>query len=542
MQDSSMQFDVVIVGAGPAGLSTAMALARQAKASSKELSICVLEKGSEVGAHIVSGCVLEPRALNAVWPGWEKTEHPLTTQVTHDAFYMLTQTRSWRLPTPPQMWNKGNYIVSLAAVCRWLAAEVERLGVMVIPGFAVSSAIISEKGKVVGVKTSDMGRLEDGSKGPNFQEGVRVYASTTVLAEGARGSLTEELIARYQLRAECQMQSYAIGVKEVWQVDPKVHRPGHVVHTIGWPLESNVYGGSFLYHYGQQKLALGFVIGLDYANPTLDAHAELQRFKHHPFLKPLFQNAKRVGYAARALNEGGWQAIPKCHFPGGLIVGCAAGFLNVPKIKGTHTAMQSGIEAASAIMQTLEQAGAKGDVGKEYDKRLHVSWVFSELRRCRNIRPGFYKGLAAGLINAAWETVTFGRSPWTLLLREDHKQLASIDTQKKIQYPKPDGIVSFRKLDSVRLTGTNHAEHQPCHLKLKDVGTPMKLNYPIYGGPEAYYCPSQVYEYVVVEGARRLQINSQNCIHCKTCDIKDPSQNIEWRVPQGGDGPRYSET
>ncbi|MEC8461017.1 MAG: electron transfer flavoprotein-ubiquinone oxidoreductase [Pseudomonadota bacterium] len=535
-----MNFDVLIIGAGPSGLSTAIKLAQLTGALAQPLSICVLEKGAEVGAHIVSGCVLEPRALNELWPSWQKSQHPLKTKAKKDKFYMLSQRRAWRLPNPPQMNNHGNYIVSLSKVCRWLADEAERLGVMVIPGYAAQEPIFDD-GVLVGVKTGDMGRQKDGSAGPGFQPGVSIYAKQTVLAEGCRGSLSEIIMKKYHLRTGKQPQTYAIGVKEVWQVDDSVYQEGHILHTVGWPLKNDTYGGSFLYHYEGDKIALGFVIGLDYTNPTLDAHAELQRYKHHPLIEPLLQKGTRIAYASRALNEGGWQAVPTCYFPGGLLVGCAAGFLNVPKIKGVHTAMKSGILAAEAVAAHIQGVQLE-QLGKNYESRLKQSWMMRELKQCRNIRPGFYRGLWVGLANAALETITFGKLPWTLSLREDHNRLKPLKAIKPITYPKPDGKISFRKLDSVRLTGTNHAENQPCHLKIKNDKTPIKINYKIYGGPESYYCPAAVYEYVKIDGRVVFQINAQNCIHCKTCDIKDPTQNIQWVPPQGGEGPRYSDT
>ena len=544
MEDQSMRFDVLIVGAGPSGLATAIRLMQEAERLEQTVSVCVLEKGAEVGAHIVSGCVLEPRALDVLLPDWRKQKSPIVTRVKKDTFYALTQDRAIRLPTPPQMYNRGNYIVSLSKVCRWLAEEAERLGVVIIPGYAAAKPLFNKEGAVEGVQTGDMGRLKDGSEGPSFEPGTAIFAKHTVLAEGCRGSMTEELIRKYDLRKNAQMQTYAIGVKEVWGVSKGQFQDGLVMHTLGWPFESDVYGGSFLYGFKDHeecKVAVGMVMGLDYANPSLDAHQELQRWKHHPHIKPFLQGGKCLAYAARALNEGGWQAIPTMFFPGGMLVGCAAGLLNVPKIKGTHTAMMSGIYCADALVQSMVE-GKVLDAGMRYEKVLKGSWVAKELKRCRNIRPGFYKGLVFGLCNAVWETVSFGLSPWTLALRKDHTQLKPKSAVVFVHYPKPDGVLSFSKLESVRLTGTNHQEGQPCHLKLKNLEVPMQVNYPKYGGPEAFYCPAKVYEYVTIDGKTQLQINSQNCIHCKTCDIKDPTQNIVWVVPQGGDGPRYSET
>lgn len=537
-----MHFDIVIVGAGPSGLSAAIRLGQLNQSSSKPLSVCVLEKASEIGGHIISGNVLEPRALDTLIPDWRKQNTPIQTPAKKDRFYLLTPKSSIRLPVPPQLNNHGNYIISLSKTCRWLAEEAEKLGITIIPGYAVTSGIYNKNQQMIGVKTGDMGIKKDGSPSENHQPGIEITANQVILAEGCRGSLTEEIIEKYHLRAQCQMQTYAIGVKEVWKIPEKKHDSGLTMHTIGWPLQSDTYGGSFVYHYEKNLVALGFVIGLDYANPYIDPHAELQRYKHHPMLKSMLENGECIAYASRALNEGGLQAIPQLSFPGGVIVGCGAGFLNAPKIKGTHTAMQSGILAAEAIYNHLHK-NKKSPRIKSYDEKIEKSWITQELKKARNIRPGFYQGLWAGLVNAAFESyISFGHSPWTLSLRLDHTQLQPAKKYSPIGYPKPDGKISFSKLESVRLSGTNHAEDQPCHLIIKNPRLPIPQNYTIYAGPESRYCPANVYEYVKIDGKVQLQINGQNCVHCKSCSIKDPNQNIRWVPPQGGDGPRYRET
>jgi electron-transferring-flavoprotein dehydrogenase len=539
MQREAMEFDVVIVGAGPAGLSAAIRLKQIAAATAREISVCVLEKGSEVGAHILSGAVIEPTALNELLPDWRERGAPLDTPAGEDRFLFLTERRAIKLPTPPQMHNHGNFVVSLGNFVRWLGREAEALGVEIYPGFAAAELLFDETGRIAGVATGDMGIRRDGTPGPDHQPGMELRAPYTLFAEGSRGSLTKQLTERLRLRDESGPQTYAIGIKELWELPKGSHQPGRIEHTIGWPLPRDVYGGSFLYHWGENFLSYGFVIGLDYANPYLSPFEEMQRFKLHPAMRETFEGAKRIGYGARALNEGGFQSIPRLAYPGGATIGCAAGFLNVPKIKGTHTAMKSGMCAAEAVAEAL--AGDRPAVLEGYARRLEQSWVWPELRAARNIRPGFQKfGFWGGLANAAFETyVTRGRSPWTLAHHTDHGATRPAENFAPIAYPKPDGVLTFDRLSSVFLSNTNHAEDQPAHLKLRDPAKAIAVNWDRYRSPETRYCPAAVYEVVGDGEARRLQINAQNCVHCKTCDIKDPTQNIDWVTPEGGGGPNY---
>jgi electron-transferring-flavoprotein dehydrogenase len=542
MQRETMEYDVLIVGAGPSGLAAAIRLKQLAAAAGREIAVCVIEKGSEVGAHILSGAVFEPRALDELIPDWQARGAPLKVPATDDRFLLLTKTKAIRLPTPPQMRNHGNYIISLGNLCRWLAGEAEALGVEIYAGFAGAEVLYDDGGRVRGVATGAMGIGKDGEPTAAYQPGVELIAAETLFAEGCRGSLTKTLIERFDLRAACDPQTYGLGVKELWEVGPAKHHPGRVVHTIGWPLDSATYGGSFLYHLEDNQIALGFVVGLDYANPYLSPFEELQRFKTHPEIRAVLEGGRRISYGARALNEGGFQSIPQLEFPGGCIIGCAAGFLNTPKIKGSHTAMKSGMVAAETVFARLGAAAAEPAAGGDYRAALARSWVWDELRLARNIRPAFRWGLWIGLAHAAIDTYLFGgKAPWTLRNHADHLQLKTKSECAPIAYPKPDGKLTFDRLSSVFISNTNHAENQPPHLRLRDPSLAISVNYALYDSPEQRYCPAGVYEILTDAdgGAPRLQINAQNCVHCKTCDIKDPRQNIDWVVPEGGGGPNY---
>ena len=568
MNDNVMQYDVVIVGAGPAGLSAAIRLRQLAEAAGKELSVCVLEKGSEVGAHILSGAVLEPRALNELIPDWKAKGAPLNVPVTEDYFLFLTKKYALRLPTPPMMHNRGNYVISLGNFCKWLAKEAESHGVQIFPGFPAADIII-EEGRVAGVITGEFGRDKDGKEKPGYQPGMEVRGTYTLFAEGCRGSLSERLIKQFNLREGVLPQSYGIGIKELWEIDPAMHTPGLTMHSVGWPLDFSTYGGSFLYHGEKNQVAVGFVTGLDYKNPYLNPFEEFQRFKTHPGIRPFFENARRISYGARALNEGGIQSLPKLIFPGGAIIGCSAGFMNVPKVKGTHTAMKSAMLAADAVFAAISSPSPLVGVGRgegvsspskslhhtplpnplpqgergleAYPEAIKQSWLYKELYKARNIRPAFHFGLLFGLVYAAIDTYLLrGHAPWTFKYGADHTQLRDKKRCKKIEYPRPDGKISFDRLSSVFLSSTNHEENQPCHLHLKDSSVPVDINLARYDAPEQRYCPAGVYEIVEDAGTPRLQINAQNCVHCKTCDIKDPTQNIEWVTPEGGGGPNYS--
>ena len=538
--ENVMEFDVLIVGAGPSGLSAAIKLRQLAQQNNHEVSVCVIEKGSEVGAHILSGAVIETRALDELIPDWKEKGAPLNTPVKEDNFLFLTAKKAIKLPTPPQMHNHGNYIVSLGNVCRWLAGQAESLGVQIFPGFTARDVIFNEAGSVAGVKTGEFGVAEDGSHKDTYQPPMMLKAKYTIFAEGCRGSLTRGLEERFKLRDGAEPQTYGIGIKELWQVAPEKHQPGKVIHTIGWPLDFKTYGGSFLYHLENNQVAVGYVVGLDYQNPYLSPFDEFQRFKHHPAIKPTFEGGKRISYGARAINEGGFQSIPKLTFPGGLLIGCAAGFLNVPKIKGSHTAMKSGMLAAESIFENLK-AGKTGEETTSYPEKIKASWIYEELYKVRNIRPSFKWGLIIGLIYSAIDTYIFrGKAPWTFGHEPDHKQLKKASECQKIYYDKPDGVISFDRLSSVFISNTNHAENQPKHLTLKDKNIPVAVNLKEYAAPEERYCPAWVYEYIDDgNGGKKLQINSQNCVHCKTCDIKDPMQNIVWVTPEGGGGPNY---
>jgi electron-transferring-flavoprotein dehydrogenase len=532
-----MPFDIVIVGAGPAGLSAAIRL----KQLKPELSVCVLEKGSEVGAHLLSGAVFEPRALNELIPDWKEKGAPLDTPATEDRFLFLTKNFSIRLPTPPQMHNRGNYIISLSVFGRWLAEQAQALGVEIYAGFAAAEVLYNADGSVKGVATGDMGISKSGEKTAAYQPGMELHAKQTIFAEGCHGSLTKTLFKKFGLRKDCDPQTYGLGVKEIWEIPAERHKPGLCLHTVGWPMDMKTYGGSWMYHFGANLVSIGFVVGLDYENPYLSPFSEMQRFKLHPSVRKYLEGGRRLSYGARALSEGGLQSLPKLSFPGGVLVGDTAGFLNVAKIKGNHAAMKSGMLAAEALVEMF----AGDPSGKEctaYAEKFETSWLRHELYAVRNLRPGFHWGLLPGLILAAVDTFIFkGKAPWTLRnTRPDYATLKKAAESKKIDYPKPDGVLTFDRLSSVFVSNTNHEEDQPCHLKLRDPTIPVRVNLPLYDEPAQRYCPAGVYEIVTDAAGPRFVINAQNCVHCKTCDIKDPSQNIDWTVPQGGGGPNYS--
>ncbi|MDG4596312.1 MAG: electron transfer flavoprotein-ubiquinone oxidoreductase [Candidatus Contendobacter sp.] len=541
MERESMEYDVVIVGAGPSGLSAAIRLKQLAAENGQEVNVCVIEKGSEVGAHILSGAVVEPRALNELIPDWKERGAPLNTPATADRFLFLTRETSYKLPTPPQMNNHGNYIISLGNLCRWLATQAEELGVEIYPGFAAAEVLYNDDGAVVGVATGDMGVDREGNPTDQFTPGMELRARYTLFAEGCRGSLTKTLLDRFKLREGVDPQTYGIGIKELWEVDPAQHDPGKIIHTVGWPLDASTYGGSFLYHLENHQVAVGFVVGLGYENPHLSPFEEFQRFKTHPDIRPTFEGGRRIAYGARAISAGGIQSIPKLVFPGGALVGDTAGFLNMPKIKGTHTAMKSGMVAAEAMFAAVA-AGRGADEVAEYPEALRHSWLWEELYQVRNIKPSFSWGLWAAIAYSALDTYVFrGKAPWTFHHKPDHAKLKKASECPRIDYPKPDGVVSFDRLSSVFISNTNHEEDQPCHLTLKDPTVPIQVNLALYDAPEQRYCPAGVYEIVRDNDGNnpRLQINAQNCVHCKTCDIKDPTQNINWVTPQGGGGPNY---
>jgi electron-transferring-flavoprotein dehydrogenase len=541
----SMQYDVVVVGAGPSGLAAAIRLKQLAAERGHEIGVCVIEKGSEIGAHILSGAVIDPRALSELFPNWQELNAPLNAPVSEDRFLFLTEKSSFKVPNfllPRCFQNHGNYVISLGSLCRWLGQQAEGLGVEIFPGFAAAEVLYNDDGSVKGVATGDMGVGKDGKPTDAFQRGMELHAKYTFFAEGCRGHLGKQLQARYQLRDGADPQVYGIGLKELWEIQPARHQTGLVIHTAGWPLAADTYGGSFLYHLENNLVAAGYVVGLGYTNPYLSPYEEFQRWKTHPMIKAFFDGGKRVAYGARAITAGGLQALPRLVFPGGCLIGDDAGFLNASRIKGSHCAIKSGMLAAEAAGEAV-QAGRSGDELTRYPDAFKASWLYDELNRARNFKPWMSKGLYTGTLMVGIDQVVFGgRAPWTLHHQHaDNETLVNKSAAAPIAYPRPDGVLTFDRLSSVFISNTNHNEDQPCHLTLKDASVPVNVNLALYDAPEQRYCPAGVYEIVRNDDGSqpRLQINAQNCVHCKTCDIKDPTQNIVWVTPEGGGGPNY---
>ena len=545
MEREAMEFDAVIVGGGPAGLASAIRLKQLAAQKGSEISVCLIEKGAEIGAHILSGALMDPRALNELLPNWQQDGAPLNAPVSEDRFFILSEDGAIKIPNsllPKCFHNEGNYVISLGNVCRWLGEQAEALGVEIYPGFAGAEVLFNEDGSVKGVATGDMGRLHNGSEGPNFQMGMELLGKYTFFAEGCRGHLGKQLEAKFNLREGVDPQTYGIGLKELWEITPEMHQLGLVIHSGGWPMQPDTYGGGFLYHLENNQIAIGFVVGLGYSNPHLSPFEEFQRFKTHPEIRKFLEGGKRISYGARALTAGGLQSLPKLTFPGGVLVGDDAGFLNAARIKGSHCAIKSGMLAAEACFDALAKE-CQHDELTAYPEAFKASWLHEELHQSRNFKPWMAKGLKLGSLMFGIDQMVFGgKAPWTLHnTKPDHAKLKLAADTQPIIYPKPDGVLTFDRLSSVFLSSTNHEEDQPCHLQLKDAAIPISVNLAQYDAPEQRFCPAGVYEILRDENGSnpRLQINAQNCVHCKTCDIKDPSQNINWVVPQGGEGPTY---